>query len=82
MLNESKYEIPSAISRRTSQPIPQGEPVFLIRAKDKHAVDVLGIYMSLCQEVEHRQAVNDVIRKFVSWQHINDVKVCEPSSLP
>ena len=82
MLNESKYDIPSAVSRRTGRPVSEAEPVFLFRAKDRHSVQVLGVYMTLCKEVEHRQAINDVLRKFIQWQHGDGVTVCEPSSMP
>lgn len=79
MLNERKYEIRSAVSRRTNMPIPEDEPVFLFRAEDLYAVAVLKAYHGMCLQAEHKEAIRQRIHDFDLWRRVNPPK--EPSSV-
>lgn len=56
---EPKYGIRSGriVSRESGAPIPDDEPVFIFRAKDRLAVRILTAYFSAIENSEHARAV-------------------------
>jgi len=59
--------------------IPEAEPVFLLRAKDKTTIATLETYLHLCQEAgsppEHLAGVEQAIQKFKRWQRDHRAQV-------
>lgn len=57
-----------------------GEPVFLIRAQDKLAVEVISTYLETARQEKARNLgrVRDVLAKVVMWQSQNANKVKIP----
>ncbi len=58
--------------------IPDDEPIFIIRARDKHAIMALAKYASECR---HGQQVKEIfirIQEFKKWREENADKVQEP----
>jgi hypothetical protein len=51
-------------NRSTGQLIPEDEPVFVLRAKDLHAITALRAYLSVCEDATHREAVARRIDQF------------------
>ena len=73
---EPKYKIENGrlVNRQSNEPIPDDEPVFILRARDIHAVDVLERYLSLVAtargphlDVEHYRAVKIRQAQFQLW---------------
>ena len=64
---EPKYDVNGdgrIINRHTREPIPDDEPVFLLRAKDQLAVKALTAYFSAIQDPTHARAVADRLQDF------------------
>ena len=78
MLNESKYNSPAAVNKDSGKSIPIDEPVFLIRARDKHSFSVLADYMCKCSDPDHKDAIFQASIKFNDWQRANRDLVKEP----
>lgn len=69
------------INRVSGEPIPDDEPVFVLRAKDRYAVAALAGYgRSLDPSSAHWGAVNARFREFEDWQIANPGKVREPDT--
>ena len=54
--------------RATGKPIPDDEPVFVLRAQDVHAVNALLGYSVLLDNPEHRAAVEQRIKEFEAFR--------------
>lgn len=65
---EPKYTVSQRngriVNRATGKPIPDDEPVFILRAKDVHASAALAAYLRELGEIEHRAAVQARIDAF------------------
>lgn len=59
-----------------------GEPVFVIRAKDKFSLPTLKKYIDTCLDnkvsIEHIKDIQDIYDAFVYWQKNNDDKLKFP----
>lgn len=81
---EPKYKINEYVgrlqNRSTNNFIPNDEPVFVIRAKDKNAVSVLSYYKALCINQQHIDAIDKRIESFVAWASENPEKMKEPDT--
>ena len=44
------------------------EPIFILRAKDKHAAAAIWSYLSRCENPEHQCAVFKRYEEFLEWQ--------------
>lgn len=62
----------------TGDPIPEDEPVFILRAKDKHAVRMLTYYMRCCAEKKQAQHVQDIVRMFKEFRDAHPEVMKEP----
>lgn len=56
---ESKFDCVAGqlVNRSTGDPIPNDEPVFVLRAKDLHALTAIRAYIAVLENPEHREAV-------------------------
>ena len=83
-MNERKYktEIQDAevkiINRETGIPIPDNEPLFILRAKDKKAGETLAFYCGLLDNLNHRQLVVESIKEFDRFEKQNPQLMKEP----
>lgn len=64
----------------TGEEIPKDEPVFILRAKDAHALTVLMQYSARCTEEQQRTDMAELMGSFVKWRMKHDNKVKEPGS--
>ena len=78
MLNEKKYEIPSATNKYTNNPIYDDEPVFLIRAKDNLSINVLNTYMNNSDNIEFQEKIDYIISCFKKWRYEHQSKCKDP----
>lgn len=64
--------------------IPEGEPLFLFRARDKLAVEALRAYLRLCVDADcsgyQLRAVAEHVARFNVWSEQNPDKMKEPGS--
>jgi hypothetical protein len=65
--------------RTPHTPIPDDEPVFILRAQDELAPDAIIEYAESCREAgspqEHLSAIYEAHRKFLDWQQTHDTKI-------
>jgi hypothetical protein len=74
---EPKYGIDLAgrlFNRYSGEPIPDTEPVFILRAQDRQALPTLQYYLRLIGVETHRRAVEIRIEQFGNWKKKNGVK--------
>jgi hypothetical protein len=73
--------MPAALVNRASgKPIPADEPVFILRARDVHAHELLILYQQLCANAEHRKFVGKRIMDFARFASENPDRMKEPDS--
>lgn len=79
---DPKYDIEDGrlINADTRRPIPAGEPLFILRGKDKNAALAIAYYKNLCRDDQHKEAVNKRIHEFVDFAHENPELIREPDT--
>lgn len=55
------------VNRASGKPIPDHEPVFVLRAQDVHALEALRAYLMVVDTPEHSQAVRQRIEAFEAF---------------
>lgn len=78
---EPKYDVTNdghIINRKTGRIIPDDEPIFILRARDKHAIKVMGNYADLCSVKGHIDVVNSRIQDFKNFADANPERMREP----
>lgn len=82
---EPKYTASSKtgrlVNRATGKPIPDDEPVFVLRAQDIYAVPLLHAYLSMVKEIDHSVAVRDRITAFEDFALANPARMKEPDAI-
>jgi len=86
-VSESKIQDPKyciidgALANASSRElIPDQEPVFILRAQDKHAVAALRGYVAMCSDPDHRRAVVKRIWEFEEFAMMNPERIGEPDT--
>lgn len=66
---EPKYKIENGrlVNRQSNEPIPDDEPVFILRARDNIAVIALDYYLSRVTDEKHFTAVELRLNQFDKW---------------
>ena len=79
---EPKYEIKGGklVNRQSGEAIPDDEPVFILRARDKHAAPTLIHYAANVEDREHREAARTRAAQFSNWAALHPTRVHEPDS--
>lgn len=79
-MHERKYEIKdNKIVKRSNQvPIPDEEPLFIFRAKDRKALAALVAYNMVLDNLDQKEAVTKSINDFRQFQEKNPDKMAEP----
>ena len=83
-MNDLKY-VPigdQIVKRSTGEPIPEDEPVFMLRGRDILAIATIRVYLSAalaypCTE-EHCQAVERVLERFYEFRKLHRDRMKEP----
>lgn len=68
-------------NRDTGKPIPDDEPVFVIRAQDIHAVSALRWYRSVVSEPDQIAAVDKRIEAFKAFVSAHPERMKEPDAI-
>ena len=81
---EPKYDVRDGrlINRNTGKPIPDDEPVFVLRAKDPRAMVALTAYYAAINDPAHGLAVAARIESFKAFALANPDKMKEPDTGP
>lgn len=69
------------VNRATGKPIPDDEPVFILRAQDIHAVPLLHAYLSMVKEIDQAAAVSKRITAFQDFALANPSRMKEPDDI-
>ena len=79
---DPKYSILGGriVNTVTREPIPMDEPIFMFRARDRHALDALWPYLDGCQNKEHRLAIRKRIDDFFDFAKTHPTRMKEPDS--
>ena len=78
---ERKYQIVDSIlvKRSTGVPIPDDEPLFILRAKDLNALSALAFYVALCNDLYHREQVMKSVLDFKNFAAQHPERMGEPT---
>lgn len=68
-------------NRQTGKPIPDDEPVFILRAQDMHALHALRHYLVFCAEPDHQEAVQKRIADFEAFAAAHPERMKEPDDI-
>lgn len=83
-MNDPKYITGPIINSASGEAIPQDEPVFLFRARDNQALNVLEFYWELVNEdpdnAEHANAVRRRIEEFYTFKETHPERMKRPDT--
>ena len=79
---EPKYTIDycnlGLVNRSTGVGIPDDEPIFILRAKDKHAIETLRFYSTMVESNTLTGSIDERILCFIEFSHRNTDRMKEP----
>ncbi len=77
---ELKYGIEGGrlVKKSDGVPVPEDEPVFILRAKDTKAIAALTAYSVLIERLEQKEMVRKSIMAFLKFAKENPDKMGEP----
>lgn len=84
ILQEPKYDAVDGklVNRATGVAIPDDEYVFVLRAKDVYARQVLALYADIVPSSEHRAAIMARHEQFVQFAKQHPERMKEPDTKP
>lgn len=79
---EPKYDVANGrlFNRVSGESIPDDEPVFILRARDVHAVATIGWYAGHCKNQEHVEIVKQRWLDFQQFRDEHPERMKEPDS--
>lgn len=82
MMQDRKYKfrMDAVQNRASGEIIPADEPVFVLRARDIHALDVLMMYYNTVASPEHQTAIAVRIKDFQDFKNNNPNKMKQPDT--
>lgn len=81
-MNERKYKINEdgrLVKKSTGKPIPNDEPVFIFRAKDRKAVVAIMAYVMVLDDLDQREEVLKSVKLFTEFQRNHPERMGEPT---
>lgn len=67
-------------NRASGEYIPHEEPVFILRARDKHAIQTLQFYADMVKDEHHQSVVAARIAHFTNYQMNYPERMKEPDT--
>ena len=64
----------------TKEPIPEDEPVFILRGKDFNALHAIIYYQSLCTDESQKNAIDNSIEAFKNFAANNPERMKNPDT--
>lgn len=82
MEQEPKYDFRDGhvFNRANGEMIPEDEPVFVFRARDIHAADILRLYAGRVSDPQHLQAVLARAVQFDQFAHNHPDRMKQPDT--
>jgi len=79
-MHERKYKIQNGqiVKRVGEKPIPDDEPLFILRAKDRKALSTLVAYNMILDNLDQKAEVTKSINDFRQFQEKHPEKMAEP----
>ncbi len=79
-MQAGKYSlsVDRVINNTTGRAIPKSEPIFILRAQDKHALHALIVYMEACETPDQKEGVSRRVAEFCKYALEYDVKEPTP----
>ena len=79
-INSGKYKIENnqIVNIQTGIPIPADEPVFILRAQDINAPEIIAEYSERCTNPELAGATEELAKSFFDWQQKNEDRIKVP----
>jgi len=79
---ERKYKIQGdrLVKRNTEVPIPDDEPLFILRAQDRKALPALLAYLMILDNIDHKANVKKSVDDFRQFQFDHPERMKEPDS--
>ena len=80
-MHERKYTIQNnkLVKKSNLVPVPDDEPVFIFRAKDRKALAALVAYHVILDNLDQKAEVYKSINDFRAFQEMNPEKMAEPT---
>lgn len=80
LLRDRKFKIVDGrlVNRVSGVAIPEHEPVFIFRARDRHSLAVLRFYESIVLDPHHRSAIGESIHSFANFAMAHPEQMKEP----
>lgn len=82
--NEPKYHVTSEgkiANRQSGQVIPDDEPIFILRARDIHALAAINGYLQMPMDDEHRKAVSIRFKNFADFAEKHPERMKMPDTV-
>lgn len=81
-MQERKYKIEDhkLVKRSDGVPIPDDEPLFILRGKDRKALGCLMAYQAVCDNIDHKASIQRTIEDFRSFQAAYPERMKEPDT--
>jgi hypothetical protein len=82
-MNDGKYKL-AVIKISNGRAVPDDEPVFFFRARDKHAIEALVVYRQICIEGGCNDyqidGIDEAIARFEDFAKLYPEKMKQPGS--
>lgn len=80
-MHERKYKIQDGqlVKRIGEKPVPDNEPLFILRAKDRKALATLVAYNMILDNLDQKAEITKSINDFRRFQEEYPEKMAEPS---
>ena len=81
-MQERKYKIENnkLVRRCDGVPVPEDEPLFILRAQDIKALPILLGYHVICQNLSHQAGIVKSIKDFTDFRDMNPDRMKEPDT--
>lgn len=82
-VNDPKYAVVDGqfVNRASGEAIPEDEPVFIFRARDWHAEQIIHAYAGLCTDPQHIEIVLECARNFQDFKNDHPDRMKEPDTV-
>jgi hypothetical protein len=85
-MQERKYKIEvqdgvgTLVNKFTGKPVPDDEPLFILRAQDVNALPALMAYRVLCKDLQHSEEVTKSVLDFINFSVKHPDRMKEPDA--
>jgi len=79
-MRERKYKIEDnrLVRRADGVPVPDDEPLFILRAQDQNALAVIMAYHAICTNLDHKAEIINSMKDFKQFRDEHPERMKEP----